>query len=185
MSKLLKSWAIPPASRPTASSFCACRSCSSRSRSADSARFRSVTSSTIPMKAAAPSIAVRVPEPPARSARRSCGSRAPCAVPGWLARQPPMDQLPHQRPVLLVKEIREVEALEHLLGRVSEDAREERIHIPEPVLAENIDSCQRLLDQVPETRLALLQCQLPTSDPRRFRRLKGRLRCVRLHHVPE
>ena len=31
VSRLLKSWATPPASRPIASIFCACRSCSSRS----------------------------------------------------------------------------------------------------------------------------------------------------------
>ena len=30
VSRLLKSWATPPASRPTASIFCACRSCSSK-----------------------------------------------------------------------------------------------------------------------------------------------------------
>jgi hypothetical protein len=53
--KLLKSWAIPPASRPTASIFCAWRSCSSLCRSASSARLRSVTSSTAVCVAGAPS----------------------------------------------------------------------------------------------------------------------------------
>ena len=45
---LLKSCAMPPASWPTASSFCDCRSCSSR-------RLRSVMSSQIPSKQAPPS----------------------------------------------------------------------------------------------------------------------------------
>src|ERR1017187_8891869 len=40
---LLKSWATPPASRPTASTFCACRICSCRA-------FCSVMSSLIAMK---------------------------------------------------------------------------------------------------------------------------------------
>ena len=46
--RLLKSWATPPASRPTASSFCAWRSCASSSR-------RSVTSIAVPtMRRGAP-----------------------------------------------------------------------------------------------------------------------------------
>src|SRR5215470_5243608 len=48
MSRLLKSCAIPPASLPTASIFCACRSWSSLCRSASSARLSSVRSTVRP-----------------------------------------------------------------------------------------------------------------------------------------
>ena len=48
MRRLLKSWAMPPASWPTASIFWAWRSWSSLSRSATSARFRSVRSTVRP-----------------------------------------------------------------------------------------------------------------------------------------
>ena len=47
MSRLLKSWAMPPASRPTASIFCDWRSCSSSRRLSSSAWRRSVTSVNI------------------------------------------------------------------------------------------------------------------------------------------
>ena len=47
MSRLLKSWAMPPASRPTASIFCDWRSCSSSRRRSSSAWRRSVTSRNI------------------------------------------------------------------------------------------------------------------------------------------
>ena len=46
-SRLLKSWATPPASRPTDSIFWLWRSCSSLLRRASSARFLSVRSSTM------------------------------------------------------------------------------------------------------------------------------------------
>src|SRR5574341_215077 len=55
VSRLLKSWAMPPASRPTASIFCDCRSCSSCSRTASSARVRSVMSSPVIWIACSPS----------------------------------------------------------------------------------------------------------------------------------
>src|SRR5690349_13566358 len=47
VSRLLKSWATPPASRPTASIFWACRSCSS-------SRSRSVMSREAPVQSARP-----------------------------------------------------------------------------------------------------------------------------------
>ena len=59
MSRLLKSCAMPPASRPTASIFWAWRSCSSLWRSASSARLRSVRSTVTPRSWTARPLRVR------------------------------------------------------------------------------------------------------------------------------
>ncbi|HEX7243361.1 MAG TPA: hypothetical protein VF263_23965 [Longimicrobiaceae bacterium] len=65
VSMLLKSWATPPASRPTASIRCACRSCSSLARRARSDASRSAWRSR------------RVKEVAARAAMVSSTSTSP------------------------------------------------------------------------------------------------------------
>ena len=99
LSRLLKSWATPPASRPTASIFWAWRSCSCDCRSASSARFRPLMSTymaTRPDGAARASCSgavemltsIRVP-----SFRRRTVSRpvkdSPCPAPGCGTRRTP------------------------------------------------------------------------------------------------
>ena len=94
VSRLLKSWAMPPASRPTASIFWAWRSCSSLRRSASSARLRSVTSWMVPTCAPGP-VVVEGQRPQApHPALLAVGSAADDAVlPVEASRGPPMTVL--------------------------------------------------------------------------------------------
>ena len=102
---LLKSWATPPARRPTASSFCDWRSCSRVSRRVCSAATRPVTSREIPSTATTrPSesrtatlwISVQTIDPSSRTQRMREGCIAEssprnvasitCRSPGWMRR---------------------------------------------------------------------------------------------------
>ena len=93
---LLKSWATPPASRPTDSIFCAWSSWSSSLARSPSARFRSVMSMSIPESSAgrpswsrtsspASAQTVRV-RPSGRQMRYSMGSGRPSSSTCWLMR---------------------------------------------------------------------------------------------------
>ena len=95
VSRLLKSWATPPASRPMLSSFCDCRSCSCRRASISSDCFRwvmlvahSVAATTSPPSMSGPartdhhSRACRpVPAGPGPRIRRARPSRTPSRPP--------------------------------------------------------------------------------------------------------
>src|SRR4051794_22295680 len=90
VSTLLKSWATPPASRPTASIFWAWRSCASLMRSASSTRRRSVRSRIQAVKRVRPGDSMRAIES-STGKRTSCGPMASSSRrwPIALAKSPP------------------------------------------------------------------------------------------------